>query len=317
MKKKILAAAIGATLATGATISQADALLFPYYQVGNGVFSFLALANVLNEDSDVHYIWNLDDLNTPDVVECRHADITGDLTAWDISQQTVNSPTSPGGIDLPLLFGDASGVRYLPTSPSRGFVIVSNWDEDQYDVVPQPESTLAGQMIVVDSTTNLITAYRGMNHPGSLDEGNFASIFTSHPSYDLTWYPVNVVTPVWYTLVTGVNMDNSANWAGSGTLSNGFENVYDRDEVPFSGNVNYRVTCQDFITPFDLMTPEQVDHAQGGGYMWSVFGPANNNFNTTRPIDATGVLMTKIETSPALGGVATSSLENPWPNLPF
>jgi hypothetical protein len=322
MKKKILAAAIGATLATGVTTSQADTLLFPFFQVGNGVHSFLALANVLNEDSDIHYIWNLDDLNTA-ALECRHFDLTGNLTAWDIVQQTVNTPTSAGGIDLMAITGDQSGVRYLPTSPSRGFLIVSNWNENQYGVAgaAQPESTLAGQMIVVDTTAGLITAYRGMNNPGEdgniLGEGNFASIFTSHPSHDLTWYPTNIVTTTWYTLVTGFNMDNSANWTGAGYLSNGFENVYDRDEVPASGNVRYPIICHDFIQLADLMTPEQLDWAQGGGYMWSVFGPDFNNLGTGPVVDATGVLMTKIESTPAIGGVATSSFENPWPNLPF
>jgi hypothetical protein len=315
MKKKILAAVIGASLAAGTTVSQADALLFPFFQVGNGVHSFLALGNVWFVDSDIHYIWNLDDLNTAGL-ECRHFDLTGELTAWDISQQTVNTPTSPGGVDLPAITGDASLVQYLPTSPSRGFMIVSNW-VDYAAQVPAPESTLVGQMINVDTIANRISAYRGMNHPGSLDEGNFASIFTSHPSHDLTWYPTNLVTTTWYTLVTGFNMDNTGNWLGAGTLSNGFENVFDRDEVPASGNTNRRVICHDFLGLADLMTPEQLNHVQNGGYMWSVFAPAFNDFGTGPVVDATGVLMTKIEATPAIGGAATSSLENPWPNLPF
>jgi hypothetical protein len=306
-------------------VAQADGLLFPLYEANSagGVFSFIALANVLPQDSDIHYIWNFDRTDTPATTECVHEDAFGNLTAWDIAQATVTLP-SISGLDLPNhpQFLDASGVNYSLAEPALGFMIVSNWDENLYGVTAQGESTLAGQMIVVDTTNGLISAQRGMNNPGTfhptvVSEGQWNSIFTSHFSYDLTWYPDPVVSTQWYTLVTGTNMNNINNWSGSGILSNGFGLVYDRDENPRSGNVDVRITCHAFLTRSDIMTPEQVAHSNQGGYMWAAFAPATNGFVAGNPVDATGILMTKIETTSQLGGVATLSLDNPWPNLPF
>ena len=156
MKKKLLVAAIGATMGA-ATVAQADGLLFPLYEANSaaGVYSFITLANVLNQDSDLHYIWNFDRTDTA-ALECVHEDAFGNLTAWDISQATVTSPTL-SGLDLPNhpQFLDASAVNYSLAEPTLGFMIVTNWDEGAYGVTAQGESTLAGQMIVVDWATLL------------------------------------------------------------------------------------------------------------------------------------------------------------------
>jgi hypothetical protein len=329
MKKKLLIAAIGATMGA-ANVAQADGLLFPFYQADSaaGVFSFLALANVVGTNSETHYIWNFDRLDTTTTTECVHEDAFGTLTAWDIAQATVTHP-SLSTLDLPNhpQFLDASGVNYSLAEPSLGFMIVTNWVAPPigggYPVTASGESTLAGQVIVVDTVNGLITAQRGMNnpatnHPAGL-EGLWNSIFTSHFSYDLTWYPDPVVSTQWYTLVTGTNMDNINNWTGAGILSNGFGLVYDRDENPRSGNVDLQVQCHAFLTRSDIMTPEQVAHSNQGGYMWATFAPAPNGFGdpATTPTHATGILMTKIETTTQLGGTGTFSLDNPWPNLPF
>jgi len=330
MKKKIIAAAVGTALTFGAGVSQAENLFFPFFQSGNGVWSFLELANVngVYPTAEIHYVWNRDFLNTA-AVECEHDDLSGTMTAWDLSQQTVVHPNE-SGLDLPTDFGDTlSQAQYTLGSPMRGFMIVASREQGDSNGNTFPneelgESTLNGQMVVVDTTTGLITAYRGMNNPNPAaslyaNQGNWDNILTSHATYDLTWYPDPVVATQWCTLVTGRNIDNANNWAGSGTIPKGFTEVYDRDEIPRSGNRDVPITCHAFLSRSDLMTGAQVTHSDFGGYMWAVFAVARNNFSTTPgdPQDSTGILMTKIMTTAELGGVATSSMENAWPNLPY
>ncbi len=328
MKKKLIAVAVSVALSAGAIITQAESLLFPYFQSGNGVWSFLELANVNGgyPVAEIHYIWNRDFLDTPEV-ECEHDDLSGSMTKWDLSHQTVVRPAE-SGFDLPLDFGDTeSMVGYTIDSPMRGFIIVSNreYADSNGNGIPNEElgdSTLNGQMIVADTNTGLISAYRGMNNPAQFNfanQGNWDNLLTAHTTYDLTWYPSSVVDTQWYTLVTGINMDNPNNWAGSGTISNGLSAVYDRDENPRSGNKNLNITCHKFITRDDLMTGAQKTWSDNGGYMWAVFAVARNNFSTVAgdPQDSRGLLMTKIETTAELGGVATSTMENAWPNLPY
>lgn len=303
MKKTLLAAAIGASMGM-ATVVQADSVLFPYYKsdAASGVISFVTLANVQGAGSPIAYTWNFDRLSEAGV-QCEHEDAPGALTAWDVVHHTVADP-GLSGLDLPNhpAFADGSIPAYsLAAGGTQGFMIVENVGG---------ESTLAGQMIVVDAATGLVTAYRGMNNPGSISGGTWNSIFTSHPSYDLTWYPDAVVSTQWFTLVTGVGMNAIAGWTGAGTLSNGFGLVYDQNENPRSGNVDVAIRCQAILGRADIMTPEQFTHSAAGGYMWATFAP-----NPATP--GTGILMTKIETTPQLGGVATTSLDNPWPNLPF
>jgi hypothetical protein len=296
MKKKTLAAAMSLGMAFGAAQVQADSLLFPFYQTGNGVWTFLTLHTDLA--SVTHYIWNYDDLTTP-ATECIHEDAFGLMTPLDLVQQTVAHP-SLSGLDLPAAFGDASVANYSLVSPAEGFMMIS----DQIPV----ESTIRGQAIVFDSNNNLLSAYKGLNNPASTNIGTWNSIFTSKSSFDMTWYPINVVTTSWYVLVTGINMDNIFNWAGQATLFNVFGFVFDRDENPRSGNVLKTITCHEVIDRTDIMTAAQLTHSVNGGYVWEGVAP---NLVT----GATGALMTKIESAPGIG--TTQSLENAFPNLPY
>jgi hypothetical protein len=296
MKKKTLAAAMSLGMALGASQVQADSLLFPFYQTGGGVYTFLMLHTDLN--STLHYIWNYDDLTTP-VQECQHEDAFGTITSWDVIQQTVADP-SLSGLDLQTAFGDLSAPAYSLVSPAQGFMMVS----DQTGA----ESTIRGQAIIYDTTNNLLTAYKGLNNPGSPLIGIWNSIFTSHNSFDMTWYPTAIVDTSWYVLVTGVGMDNIFNWTGEVTLFDVFGFVWDRDENPRSGNILKDIICHEVIDRSDIMTAAQLTHSANGGYVWEGVAP---NFLT----GATGALFTKIEHS---GGIGTAhSLENAFPNLPY
>jgi len=295
MKKKTLAAAMSLGMALGAAQVHADSLLFPFYQTGAGAWTFLSLAT----DSAVttHYIWNYDDLTTP-VVECQHEDAFGAMTAWDIIQQTVAHP-SLSGLDLPLAFGDASVANYSLVSPAQGFMMVS--DQTAF------ESSIQGQAIVYDTGNNLLSALKGLNNPASVNIGTWNSIFTSHNSFDMTWYPAAIVDTSWYVLVTGTNMDVVTNWAGTVNLFQILGFVFDRDENPRSGNLPHNVVCHDTIVRSDIMTAAQVTHSNGGGWVWEAANPVSGN--------ATGALMVKIESAAGIG--AAHSLERAFPNLPY
>jgi len=318
MKKMTLAAAVSLGLALGASQVQADSLLFPYYQSGGGAYTFLSLNTI--PGSDVHYIWNYDDLTT-DPVECQHYDRRGTLTTFDLMQQTVGLPANTG-VDLPALFGDASVPQYLPLPSSRGFMIVSNTVPGT--VTPWPESTFFGQAIVADLVNGAVTGYKGLNNPmladlnpangipDGLEPGNWNSIFTSKFLFNMTWYPTNVVTTSWWVLVTGIGMDNPANWTGEVTLTDLLGGVFDRDEQFLSGILPRRIVCEDNIYRKDFMTAPQILASDDGGIAWE--------FTSNRLNGATGALMVKLEQGVGLAagvGLSITPLENSWPNLPY
>jgi len=295
MKKKTLAAAMSLGMALGAAQVQADSLLFPFYQTGNGAWTFLTLAT--DSPAALHYVWNYDDLTTA-VRECQHEDAFGTMTAWDLAHQTVAHP-SLSGLDLPAAFGDNSVVNYSLVSPAQGFMMVS-------DQVPF-ESSINGQAIVFDSGNNLLSALKGLNNPGSTAIGTWNSIFTSHNAFDMTWYPAAIVDTSWYVLVTGTNMDVVTNWQGQVQLFQILGLVFDQDENPRSGNVPLNITCHRTIHRSDIMTAAQVTHSNGGGWVWEAVNPVAGN--------ATGALMVKIESAVGIG--AAQSLENAFPNIPY
>ncbi len=320
MKMKKIVASIGAAvaLASVAQIAQADSLLFPVYKVGNGVFSFLSLNTIPNSPS-VHYVWNA---KVPDATgniknsdPCVHEDAFGKLTAFDLIQHTVESPTLGGGsmVDLQALFGDASTAAYSLVAPSLGFLTVTNGSP--------LESDFFGQMVLVDAASGVVTAYKGMNNPATSAEGQFNSVLTSKTIFNTTWYPTTEagsklgaagVDTAWYATITGTNM-HLPTWQGAGTFQNVFAsgNVYNRDEGIRSGVKPAPLTCFGLLNRADFMTTAQVNHTVNGGISYQRFTPVVAT-------GATGALLTKLETTTALGSRKTMiSSENAFPNLPY
>ena len=171
MKKKLLVTALssGIALSAGLQILKAEeALLFPFYQQGAGIYTFLMLHDIFGNGfppplgftsagAPIHYIWNADDLSTPDTVECQHEDANGIMSAFDLLQQTVVAPGLPGSFDLPAIFGDASTPAYSLLSPSRGFLIVDSLNAAAND--------FRGQAVIIDTTNGLVSAYKVFNNP--------------------------------------------------------------------------------------------------------------------------------------------------------
>lgn len=265
IKLKTLSAAVGLVMGTAAINANADALLFPYFQSGNGAYTFLSLRSGAGSigatdsfsSNTLHYVWNYND---PTFGECTHYDAFGSMSLFDVIQQTVVSPSSPGGVDLDAAFNDASFPAYLnATTTTRGFLTVQDGSF---------EAGFSGQAIVVDAIAGTISAYKGLNDITNTYEGDFSSIFTSALSHDLTWYPTARVNTSWFALVTGrpvsiaygdtadnnvAGMANPSGWRGVRAFSNGFGGVFDRDEGFYSFNRPFNVTCYRVIDRAEFM----------------------------------------------------------------
>jgi len=306
---------VALVLSFGLKQAKAESLLFPYFMSGNGVFSFLTIVDtwgdVVGGGGNLSYVWNYDDLSTA-ALECIHEDAVGDTTAFDLIQQTVADP-SMSLIDIPLIYGDASTAAYtvypIPAEGIEGFMTVESQDSVEGDFY--------GQMIVVDGVNGVIAAYKGLNNPVSQAPGDFSHISTSHTSYVMSNYPDDVVTTEWFVLVTGTGMDDAGGWAGEATLALGTpglfvnEVVFNRDEDPRSGTLDYPVTCFDTVDRADIMSAAQEVQTANGGLWWELIqpDPATN---------ATGALMFKIESSIAFGpSMQTISSENAFFNDPY
>lgn len=364
LKMKKIAAAVGFGVVMSAAAGQAaaESLLFPYYQVGNGVFTFLSTLTASSPNGvgfpavsvpNIHYIWNYKTDMSNKTSACTHSDLNGATTSWDLMQQTVESPLAPSGnkLNLSTAFGDKSIPAYALTAPSTGFMIVNSTGDVEGD--------FRGQAIIVDAVNGIMTAYKGLNNPASTDEGTFNNILTSHGGYDMTWYPTKEtgstlgaagVDTTWNVLVTGgptalyfngatyvaaaqadtlgmarVSGYGAVGWAGAGVLANGFNLAYDRDEMPISGNMPVNLVCMANIKRSDFLGPDQQIWTANGGYAWEVFSARNNNLAAPTTggagvnASATGILMTKIEATTALGGVMRTAIsqENAFPNLPY
>lgn len=324
MKMKKIVAALGTAVALASVtqVAQADSLLFPVYKVGNGVFSFLSINTILAPAPTLHYVWNAKtpaaDGTFSNSAPCIHEDAPGKMTAFDLIQQTVESPTLGGGnmLNLQTVFGDTSGPAYTLVAPALGFMTVTN--------NTGVESDFFGQMVLVDAASGVVTAYKGMNNPASTAEGNFTSILTSKTIFNTTWYPTTEagsslgaagIDTSWYVTITGNGME-LPQWQPVASFANVLPstNVFNRDEGPRSGLKASSVTCFGLLKRADFMTAAQATHTANGGIEYVGYTPVATPAGTVQ----TGALFTKLETTTALGARKTFiSSENAFPNLPY
>lgn len=306
-KMKVLSLAMSGALGLSvAGAAKADALLFPYFQQGAGVFTFLSLQSFAGSFGDFSsntllYTFNYDD---PVSGQCTHFDNLGSASLADLVQQTVVAPGLPGGLNLPAAFGDASNPNYLTVSNTRGFLTV----QDQAG-----EFAFFGQAIILSILDGTVAAYKGLNNPFSTSQDNFSSIFTSQVFHMMSWYPTSAVDTRWFTLITGTGMNSPFGWSGERAFFNAFGGVFDRDENFLSGLRPLNIECYETITRNDFMNAAQQAGTVSGGLNLMVNLPIAGN-------PATGALMVKIESkvTPAIAGSATAiSMENAFPNLPY
>lgn len=288
-QKNLIAATVGAVLAAGSMAASANSLLFPFFTTNSGAQSVLSLANPGAATEAIHYVYNYG-------TACTHYDASGSITSNDILSHSVAS-TAAGGFGK-VVGTDASTPVYFPLANQTGFLVVTTRTT--------ATTSLRGSMAVIDPATGLVVSYAGIDNTlatnvPAANEGNFAAI--TDVDFALATMPGALVTTSWYGVVTG---DMSADilagrdWkAGASFTNNG--NVYNNDEVPFSGTVTKGITCAGSIASSDLMNGAQAAAVGTNGGLVkataSAVAPVAPSTGTM-----TGVVMMKMQTVQAAAG---------------
>ena len=288
-QKSLIAASVGAVMFAAVGTASANSLLFPFFTTATGAQSVLSLSNTGTAPAtqSLHYVYNYGP-------ECVHFDANGSLTANDILSHSVASPAA-GGFGK-VVGSDTSTPVYMPLANQTGFLVVSSKTTASTDA-------LRGSMAIVDPATGLVVSYPGIDN--ALDtlapagEGNYAAI--TDVNFPLTTLPASVVRTSFFAVVVGdmsTVIGTGGNWRGAGTFSNN-GNIWNNDEVAFSGTMTKPVTCQATLQTSDLATAAQAAAVgANGGLVKTTFTPTS-----IAPNVATGVIIAKIQTVlPAVGG---------------
>lgn len=280
-QKTLIAAAAGVALMSAVGTASANSLLFPYFTTATGAQSVLSLSNV-GATSNVHYVYNYG-------TSCIHYDASGSLTANDILTHSIAAPAAGG-------FGKAVGTDtstpvYFPLANQTGFLVVST-------TTSATTLGLQGSMAIVDPASGLVVSYPGISNAldtsAAGNEGNFAAITDSN--FALTTLPSALVTTSWYNVAVG-DMNAAilagANWGGRNTWSN-LGNVYNNDEVAYSGTVTKAVTCAGPVVASDLMTAAQLAAVGTNGGLVRT--------TSTNTLGASGAVLMKMQSVQAATG---------------
>jgi hypothetical protein len=289
-QKTLIAASVGVVMLSAAGTASANSLLFPYFTTVAGAQSVLTLTNTNTAAAAtanaLHYVYNYGSA-------CVHFDASGSMTNNDTLSHSIASPTTAGGFGK-VVTTDTSTPVYFPLNDT-GFLVVSSkggtgGGGDGKD--------LTGSMAIVDTNSGLVVSYAPIDngldtYTANGNEGNFSAV--TDLKFALSFMPKGYVTTSWYGAVVG-NMYSSitagANWGGSVSFTNN-GNVYNNDEVAYSGTTTKAITCSGSITPAMLMTSGQETSVGANGGLVKVTGT---------PTGATGVAMMKMQTVlPAVG----------------
>lgn len=290
-KKTLLAAAAGAALMSTVGTADAASLLFPYFTTSTGAQSVLSLANTAVNTQSLHYVYNYG-------ATCTHYDAYGTLTSNDILSHSIASPTA-GGFGK-VVSTDTSTPVYFPLANTNGFLVVSSV------TAGNTATSLNGSMAIVDPSSGLVVSYAGISNglvttpinTAGANEGNFISI--TDVNFALTSMPSAAVSTSWYAVVVGdmnAAIAAGANWTGTATFTNN-GNVYNNDEVAYSGTVTKAITCSGPILSTDLMTAAQAAAVgTNGGLVKATAALATGAVSS-----ASGVVMMKMQTVQAAVG---------------
>ncbi len=277
-QKTLIAAATGVVMLSAAGTASANSLLFPYFTTATGAQSVLSLSNTgtASATQAVHYVYNYGSA-------CTHYDASGSLTANDTLTHSIADKATAGGFGVAIT-GDTSKGVYFPSKDQSGFLVVSSKTTASTDA-------LRGSMVIVDPATGMSVSYVGIDNgldTTGADEGDFSAI--TDVRFPLSWLPSSMVTTSWYTVVVGdmnAAIAAGADWAGVATFTNN-GNVYNNEEVAYSGTMSKKVTCLGTVTPGDFMTGAQKDviGTQLGGLVKAT---------ATMTASGTGVVMMKMQ----------------------
>ena len=281
-QKSLIAASVGAVMFAAVGTASANSLLFPYFTTNSGAQSVLSLSNTGTAPATqtLHYVYNYGP-------GCVHFDANGSLTANDVLSHSVASPAA-GGFGK-VVGTDTSVPVFFPLANQTGFLVVSSKTAASTDA-------LRGSMAIVDPATGLVVSYPGIDNgaathggPGLNGEGDYSAIIDLN--FPLTVLPAAIVGTSWFAVVVG-NMGPvitlGQDWTGKGTFTNN-GNIWNNEEVAFSGTQTKAVTCQGTVLPTDLATSAQAAAVgPNGGLVKATLGSLSGG--------ATGVIMTKIQT---------------------
>ncbi len=285
-QKTLIAAAAGVALMSVAGTASANSLLFPYFTTVSGAQSVLTLtaSSTVGAAESLHYVYNYGSA-------CTHYDASGSMTPNDTLSHSI-AATTAGGFGK-VVSSDTSTPVYFPLSGQTGFLVVSNRTTAGGDAIQ-------GSMAIVDPASGLVVSYAGINNfqdtngAGNIQEGNFAA--TTDLDFALSFMPSAMVTTSWYTVAAG-NMNTAittgADWKGVLTLSNQ-GNIYNNDEVAYSGTVTKAVTCAGSVVASDLMTSAQAAAVGTNGGVIKA--------KATATASATGGVLMKMQTVQAAVG---------------
>lgn len=286
-QKTLIAAAAGVALMSAVGTASANSLLFPYFTTATGAQSVLSLYSPvdLSAATGVHYVYNYGS-------SCTHFDAYGKLTANDILTHSI-AATTAGGFGKAVA-GDTSTPVYFPLANQTGFLVVSTRTAASNTAA----TALQGAMAIVDPSSGLVVSYQGVNNgldtTNAANEGNFAAI--TDTSFALASLPTSLVTTSWYGVVAGdmsTVIGAGGNWGGVYTASsNG--NVYNNDEVAYSGTKTKAITCAGSITAADLMTDAQAASVSATGSLIKVTGAGSAT--------GTGAILMKMQSVQAAAG---------------
>jgi len=273
--------------------ASANSLLFPYFTTAAGAQSVLSLSNTgaAPATERTHYVYNYG-------TNCTHFDASGSLTANDILSHSI-AATTVGGFGK-VVGTDTSTPVYFPLSGQSGFLVVSNKTTASTDA-------LRGSMAIVDPSSGLVTSYPGIDN--ALDttgagEGNYSAI--TDLNFPLTTLPSAAVSTSWYTVVVGdmsADIIAGRDWRAAVSISNN-GNVWNNDEVAFSGLVSKKVTCAGSVVASDLMSGAQAAAVgtNGGLLKTTATGLALLAADAPSTGTATGVVLMKMQTVQAAVG---------------
>ena len=281
-QKSLIAASVGAVMFAAVGTASANSLLFPYFTTNSGAQSVLSLSNTGTAPvtQALHYVYNYGPT-------CTHFDANGSLTANDVLSHSIAS-TAAGGFGK-VVGSDTSVPVFFPLANQTGFLVVSSKSTASTDA-------LRGSMAIVDPATGLVVSYPGIDNAaptkganGANGEGDYSAI--ADVNFPLTAVPAAIVGTSWFAVVVG-NMGPviglGQDWKGGGTFTNN-GNIYNNDEVAFSGTQTKAVVCQGTVLPTDLATAAKAAAVgSNGGLVQATLGSLSGG--------ATGVIMTKIQT---------------------
>ena len=190
---------------------------------------------------------------------------------------------------------------YFPLADQTGFLVVSSKSTASADA-------LRGSMAIVDRATGLVVSYAGIDNAADTStgaagkEGDFSGI--TDLKFPLTFLPGALVTTSWFGVAVGdmgPAIAVGANWGPGISFANGGQ-VFNNEEVPFSGAAVKAFNCSGSFAPADLMTSAQAAAIGSNGGLIKASGTVLPSVFPAQGAATGAVLMKMQAVQPAVGG---------------